>query len=514
MQSHIQKLPLEQVANFPKIFLDYLNEKPELKPLYGHFPRIENFDSLIQEKGFAHRAVLVKVLEEQYAKLGVPENVKLLGEDNTYSVTTGHQLNIFTGPLYVIYKIVSTINLAKRLSEAYPDKNFVPVYWMATEDHDFEEIASFFLFGNKYSWTTTQKGAVGEMSLDGIQEVIDQLKDKPEIFIKAYSQNDNLADAVRQYMHELFGEHGLVCVDGNHRDFKEIFKPVIKEELSSGIVKQKLDENAVLLDQLGYKPQIHPREINLFYKDKGLRERIDLVEGEYKVLETALSFTKEEIEVLLQEHPERFSPNVALRPLYQEMILPNVAYLGGPSELTYWLQLKGIFDHFKVAFPAVMPRNLALVVNENLQKRLDKLGVKVEDLYQDDAKLRKAYVDQVSENQLQLQEEQASLDELFDSIIRKAISVDPTLKGAIEAEKVKMSKGISNLEARIKKAEERKFETSIQQLMGVKEKLFPGGSQQERKDNFLNFYLNNPGFLDLLFETFDPLDYRFNVLYL
>lgn len=168
------------MANFPKIFLDYLNEKPELKPLYGHFPRIENFDSLIQEKGFAHRAVLVKVLEEQYAKLGVPENVKLLGEDNTYSVTTGHQLNIFTGPLYVIYKIVSTINLAKRLSEAYPDKNFVPVYWMATEDHDFEEIASFFLFGNKYSWTTTQKGAVGEMSLDGIQEVIDQLKDKPK----------------------------------------------------------------------------------------------------------------------------------------------------------------------------------------------------------------------------------------------------------------------------------------------------------------------------------------------
>lgn len=514
MQSDIQKLALEQVANFPKLFLDYLNGKEELKNLYGHFPTIENFKHQIKAKSFSHRETLVEALKEQYAHLSHAPNVDLLLKENTFTVTTGHQLNIFTGPLYVIYKIVSTINLAKELSRTYPDHHFVPVYWMATEDHDFEEIASFFLFGSTYTWTTEQKGAVGEMDPRGLLEVLAQLKEKPELFEKAYGENTNLADAVRQYMHELFGQYGLLCVDGNHAGLKQLFAPVVLEELTQQTGKTELEENAAALERMGYKTLINPREINLFYKTPGLRERIDRQGDRYVVLGTELSFSLEEITKELAEHPERFSPNVALRPLYQETILPNLAYLGGPSELAYWLQLKGIFDHFKVTFPIILPRNLGLLVSENLKKRLDKLGVAVEDLYQDDARLRKDFVDKHSEHTLDLEKEMQNLDEVFSSILEKAALIDPTLKGAIEAEKVKTQKGLSNLEARLKKAEERKFDTSIQQLLGVKEKLFPGGSQQERKDNFLNYSLNDPLFLDKLFAAFDPLDFRFNVLYL
>lgn len=513
MQSDVQKLPFEQVANFPKLFLDYVNGNAELKPLYGYFPTLDEFKEQLKHKKFSHRAVLTDALKRQYAGMENPPALDQLLLENTFTVTTGHQLNIFTGPLYVIYKIVSTINLASRLKAAFPEYNFVPVYWMATEDHDFAEIASFHLFGQKYTWETQQKGAVGEMNPEGILKIFEELKDKPEVFRKAYSENTTLAGAVRQYMHALFGKHGLVCVDGNDRELKRLFAPVMLDELQHQSVKKELDKNAVILEKLGYKPQIHPREINLFYKDAGLRERIEFRDGHYHVLDTDLQFSPEEMKTLAEDQPEKISPNVALRPLYQETILPNLAYLGGPSELAYWLQLKGVFEHYDVAFPILLPRNLALVINGGLKKRMDKLGVTAEELYLEDAALKKAFVEKNSENSLTLKSEEAALSEVFAAIVQKAREVDPTLEGAIEAEKTKTLKSISNLEARIKKAEERKFDTSIGQLMGLKEKLFPGGSQQERKDNFLNFYLNDPEFIDKVFAVFDPLDLRFNVVY-
>lgn len=258
MQSDVKKLPFEQVANFPKLFLDYVNGREELKLLYGHFPAIKGFEEQLKLKKFSHRAVLTDALKRQYAGTENPPELDLLLQENTFTVTTGHQLNIFTGPLYVIYKIVSTINLARQLKVAFPEYNFVPVYWMATEDHDFAEIASFHLFGQKYTWETGQKGAVGEMNPEGLLKIFDELKDQPEVFLKAYSENDTLAGAVRQYMHALFGVHGLVCVDGNDRELKRLFVPVMLDELQNHSVKRELDKNAETLEKLGYKPQIHP----------------------------------------------------------------------------------------------------------------------------------------------------------------------------------------------------------------------------------------------------------------
>ncbi|WP_367913745.1 bacillithiol biosynthesis cysteine-adding enzyme BshC [Leadbetterella sp. DM7] len=514
MQSEIKKLPFGQVANFPKLFLDYVSRREELKPLYGHFPDIEGFRAQVKAKKFTHRAVLTAALKRQYAGMENLPRLDLLLQENTFTVTTGHQLNIFTGPLYVIYKIVSTINLAAQLKAAMPEYNFVPVYWMATEDHDFEEIASFHLFGQKYTWETDQKGAVGEMDPEGISRIFDELKDKPEVFRQAYAENDTLAGAVRRYMHALFGEHGLVCVDGNDHELKRLFAPAMWDELQNHSVKKALDASSAELEKLGYKPQINGRDINLFYKDSGLRERIEFNGDRYTVVDTAISFTPGEMKALLDESPEKISPNVAMRPLYEEMILPNLAYLGGPSELAYWLQLKGIFEHYNVAFPVLLPRNMALVVNGSLKKRMDKLGVSVEELYLDDAALRKTYVEKHSENSLSLKTEEDAIAAAFAAIVSKAREVDPTLEGVIEAEKTKALKSLNHLEARIKKAEERKFDTAISQLTGLKEKLFPGGSQQERKDNFLNFFLNDPAFIDKLFAVFDPLDLRFNVIYI
>nr|MBP8155413.1 bacillithiol biosynthesis cysteine-adding enzyme BshC [Leadbetterella sp.] len=494
-------------------FIDYIDRNPQLSGFYDSFPDLAGFKETITKRKFSHRKELVEALNNQYQGIKNPPNIDILLDENTFTVTTGHQLNIFTGPLYVIYKIVSTINLAKKLKATFPEYNFVPVYWMATEDHDFEEISYFNLFGQKHKWETEQKGGVGRMNPAELLQIIEGLRDKPEIFLRAYGENSTLAAAVRQYMHELFGAEGLVCIDGDDRILKSLFAPIMKKDIVENEAEKIVAETSARLEKLGYKTQIHARNINFFYLDENLRERIEKNGEQYNVVNTDLSFTESEILEILGKTPEKISPNVVLRPIYQETILPNLAYLGGPSEVCYWLQLKDIFEHHQAQFPILLPRNLGLAINEGTKKRMEKLGVEAEELFQDDVALKRNFVEKNSENSLSLAEEISQIAASFDQIIKKAAEVDPTLKPAMESEKVKNATSLEHLEKRIKKAEEKKFETSLAQLQGLKEKLFPGGGLQERSENFLNFYLNDPEFIAKISQNFDPLDFKFNIIF-
>lgn len=510
-----QTLPLTATGAFPSLFLDYVAQQAALNPFYEHFPTLTNFAAQIdQKKEFSdsHREVLVQALTRQYAHIASKPDLEALLSSNTFTVTTGHQLNIFTGPLYVIYKIVTAINLARKLQEAYPAYRFVPVYWMATEDHDFEEINHFNLFGKKYTWQTQQKGAVGRMTPKELGEALKILPEKVPVFEKAYLQCDCLADAVRCYMNDLFGEEGLVCIDGDDPALKQLFQPIIEDELLHQNAHPIVTATTAQIEALGYHTQISPREINLFYLSDGLRERIVSDAGQYQVLNTELRFSEAELLAEVASHPERFSPNVVLRPLYQETILPNLAYIGGPSEVPYWLQLKGIFDHYTVPFPMLLPRNFALYVNQASQKRAEKLGISVEQLFWDDVRLRKSFVEKTTTVSLGLEQEKAALSEVFEQILMKAILIDKTLEATVNAEKAKTITVLENLEKRLQKAEERNHETEVNQLLGLKNKLFPNGGLQERSENFLNFYLNDSLFLQKLLSAFDPLDFSFNVL--
>lgn len=509
-----QQIALNSVGAFPKLFLDYISKNENLEKFYNQYPDIQGFSKAIEARKFSDnkRKTLVSVLEKQYQVLENKPNLNVLLEQNTFTVTTGHQLNIFTGPLYVIYKIVTIINLAKKLKAEFPAYNFVPVYWMASEDHDFAEIASFNLFGKTFKWETEQKGAVGRMNPAELQAIFDELSEKPALFEEAYLKNTTLANAARQYMHQIFGSEGLVCIDADDAALKGIFSEIIKDDLLNNTANKIVSETSNELNALGYHTQISPREINFFYLENGLRERIIREENTYKVLNTEIAFSETEILQILDSQPERFSPNVVFRPLYQETILPNLAYIGGPSEVPYWLQLKGIFDNYGEQFPLLMPRNFALVVNQASQKRIDKLGITVEELFADEVTLRRSYVERNSENSLSLAFEIDDVSEVFERIIKKSLAIDQTMKGAVEAEKSKIISSLENLEKRIKKAEERNQETSVTQLLALKQKLFPDGGLQERKENFLNFYMNDAAFINKLLEAFDPLDYRFNII--
>jgi bacillithiol biosynthesis cysteine-adding enzyme BshC len=511
-----QTISLSDTGQFSSLFLDYMEQKENLQPFFQRFPSLVNFNEQVQSRQFDtyKREVLRTVLREQYAHFPplVQAQIDSVTNENTFTVTTGHQLNIFGGPLYLIYKLITTINLAKRLQETYPQYHFIPVYWMATEDHDFEEINHFHLFGKKYTWQTAQTGAVGRMNPQELRTVLGEIAEKLPVFEKAYLQHASLAAATRHWVHELFGDQGLLCIDADAPQLKAQFQEAIKADLLEQRTFDIANRTTEQLQDLGYKTQVNAREINFFYLDNQIRERIVPVQDHFQVLNTEISFTKEALLTELEQHPERFSPNVLLRPLYQETILPNLAYIGGPAEVAYWLQLKGIFDAFQTPFPLLMPRNFALVVNKANTRKLDKLCISVSDLFLEEAPLKRKFIECAVPEVVNVEAEKEQIVKAFEVLTQKAVRLDKTLEGFVGAERQKTLHSLENVEKRLKKAEEKNQETGITQLLSIKNKLFPDGQPQERVDNFLNFYLNNPEFLQELMHLLDPLEYRFHIL--
>lgn len=516
----IQKISFEATHAFTPFFLDYIHQKESLKPFYGRFPVIENFKGQLTEKSGSfptqHRDVLVASLLNQYKNFDTPDAVKAnlekLKHPNTFTITTGHQLNIFTGPLYFIYKIITVINTCKQLKQTYPQHDFVPVYWMASEDHDYDEIKSFRLYGKKYTWETTQQGAVGRFHTDEFKKLLAEIPGEIALFKNAYTKHKKLSDSVRYYVNALFGSEGLIIVDGDDQSLKKLFIPAIESDLFEQRHKPLVDQADQALEANGYKTQIHCREINLFYLEDGLRNRIEKIGEKYNVVDTDISFTATELRGLVQQSPEKFSPNVVLRPLYQEMILPNLAYVGGPAELVYWLQLKGIFDHYRIPFPVLMPRNFALIMDAPLVRKFDKTGLSIEELFLPKDRLFNQVVLKTSTADLTLNGEKKAIEDYFTRIQENVTQIDKTLGPLVGAEQQRVIKGLLRIEQKVLRAEKRKHADLLRQVEAVKDALFPNGNLQERTDNFLNFAQTDQQFIPTLIRSLDPFDFSFSIM--
>jgi bacillithiol biosynthesis cysteine-adding enzyme BshC len=513
-------IPLADTKAFSQFFLDYIQQKQTLEPFYHRFPIIGNFKAQVEEKARAfptsHREALVSSLNKQYNGLTVSEpvtkNISALAHPNTFTVTTGHQLNIFTGPLYFIYKIITVINACKQLKDLHPEFNFIPVYWMASEDHDYDEIKYFRLYGKKYTWETSQRGAVGRFSTEGFQKFLDEIPGDVSVFREAYTKNKNLADAVRHYVNALFGDEGLIVLDADDHDLKMLFKPVIEDDIFNNSTLALVDNTNKHLSDLGYKTQVFCRDINFFYLDKSIRERIEKRDGRYLVLGTDLGFTEAELRNIIAQEPERFSPNVILRPLYQEWILPNLAYVGGPSENVYWLQLKKVFDFHKIPFPMLMPRNFAVVVDHTIQRKLEKTGLDFIQFFEEKNYLFNHWMLKNSQKNLSVGAERETIMEIYTNLRKRAESIDKTLGPFTSAEGTRVMNGLEKIERKLLRAEKRLHSDKLRQIEEVKDALFPNGSLQERVDNFLNFYQHDKQFISKLITCFDPFDYQFNVI--
>ena len=531
-------IPYKNTGYFSKLICDYLAEDKSLKLFYNRFPNLENFKHQLVEKqkNFTDkkRHLLAKRIMLQYGDNSLSQstlsNIDLLKEHTTFTVTTGHQLNLFTGPLYFLYKIFSAINLCEKLNKEYHNYHFVPVYWMATEDHDFEEINYFNLFGKKVKWERDASGAVGELSTDqpagkagGLKEMKDLLKKEfgesenakklISFFSDAYTKHDNLADATRFLANTLFYHHGLVIVDGNDAELKKCFIPYAEKELTENISFKKVSETTEKLTALGYSEQVHPREINLFYLRENLRERIIQREGRFYVNETDISFSKEEIINELHENPERFSPNALLRPLYQEEILPNLCYIGGGGELAYWFQLKEYFNKVEVPFPILLLRNSVLLIPKMLSEKLQKLHVSIEDLFLPQHELMTKHTKEISKIDIDFSQQKEFLKQQFADLYELAKQTDVSFLGAVGAQEKKQLNGLDNLEKRLLKAQKRNLSDELERLKNIQNQLFPNQSLQERQLNFSEFYLEyGEELMDVLKENLKPLGSNFTIL--
>lgn len=511
---------------FSKLIVDYLDKKPEIQSLYHRFPTLENFATQIDEKAknysLENRLKLVEALKNQNANFSISKltqsNIELLNSENTFTITTGHQLNLFTGPVYFIYKIASTINLCKQLKAKYPNNNFVPIYWMATEDHDFEEINHFNFKDKKITWKKDSFGPVGRLSTDGLDKIHKAFSDTigvgstaeylKDLFQKSYLEHTNLADATRFLANELFSEEGLVIIDGDDTSLKTLFSPYIKDELLHQNSFTEVSETITKLKD--YSIQVNPREINLFYIEDNLRERIVFEDNIYKVNHTNIKFSESEILELVENSPEKFSPNVILRPLYQEVILPNLAYIGGGGEIAYWLELKSNFDKQKVTFPMLILRNSFVIATEKQIEKIDKLQLSWSDLFLSQQELSNLKTKEISNFTIDFSEQKEILRKQFSELLKIAEQTDKSFIGAVKAQEAKQLKGLENLEKRLLKAEKKVHSDKLNRIFELQNQLFTKGSLQERKNNFSEFFSNK--FINDIVLLSNPLKSDFKIV--
>ncbi len=505
----IDCLPFKETGYFSKLIIDYIEEKEQISNFYNRFPSLDNFQAQIIEKEAnfpkQNRLILNEALLNQYKNTQVSDltrdNIELLKNDKTFTVVTGHQLNLFTGPLYFLYKIISTINLTTELKQKYPENNFVPVYWMATEDHDFDEINYFNFGGKKIQWNKKVSGAVGKIALDGLDEVFAIYESQiggsknaealKELFKNAYLNHANLTDATRYLANALFGEYGLVIVDGDSPELKKQLVTYIKKDVFENTAFKKVSETIEIIKEASssYNVQVNPREINYFYLADGVRERIVEKDGKYVVNDTNIEFSEEELKKDIENNPENYSPNVIARPLYQEVILPNLCYIGGGGEIAYWLELKRAFKAMEVTFPMLLVRNSALVITEKQEEKLDKMNLSVKDLFLNQHSFINKKIREISNIEIDFSKQKQLLSEHFSDLYTIAKQTDGSFLGAVKAQEVKQLKGLENLEKRLLKAQRIKLKDHVVRMVDIQNELFPNKSLQERNQNFSELYL-------------------------
>lgn len=525
------RLKYQNLHFFSKLVKAYLNQNESSLSLYSLFPTIENFSKAIEYKSKhpINREVLVQVLKKQYAHISDADisfqNIEKLKEQNTFTITTGHQLNLFTGPLYFIYKIVSTIKLTHQLQIQYPQYNFVPVYWMATEDHDWAEINHFHTSDKvQFYWENEVNYAVGTVPTKGLENVANELKSVWEsdvfgyelhsMFEKAYLKGLSLSEATRTLVHHLFGSYGLVILDAQDSALKRRFIPIMKRELKQQFVFNEVTQTNHFLKENGFEIQVNPREINLFYLTPNARQRILKEADSYRVNHTDLVFTYHEIEAEFESHPERFSPNVLMRPLYQESILPNLAYIGGGGEINYWLQLKGVFDVFQIPFPMLVLRNSALWVTEKQIRKWEKLGLFTSDMLSHFQEITNQMINQNEPpNKPDFHELEKLLKHLIEPVENWAIHIDPTLISGIKGTLQKQLNEWGHWEQKLQKSLKKKNSEALERAEKIRAELFPNETLQERYLNYSVFYKDMGNeFIRQLWNEFDPLLFEFKIL--
>ena len=519
---------LQQVISFQdfgfssKLIQNLTAKDPNVAEFVEEFFAYDKIESAINKKVFekSNREVLVNQLKTQNKGINISDatkgNIAALGSENTFTITTGHQLNLLSGPLYSIYKVAQVINITRDLNSKFPNYNFVPVFWMATEDHDFEEINHINLFKDNLAWNheDVENKVAGRISTKGISSFIEAIKAKfsnPEDLEKlspifdSISQAHDLADATRTLMNHFFGEHGLVIIDGDDTELKGLFAPVVKREIEEQVTFKAVSKiNAQLLKK-DYHNQVFLRNSNIFLiQEDGKRERISLEEGKWAVGENEIS--QEELLTRLYSSPEAFSPNALLRPVYQETILPNLAYVGGGGEIAYWMQLKGVFQSLGLAFPMIIARDSFVLLREREIEILNDSGLELKQLKGDLNLLFKDKVKDEIGGSIIIDDIKQALEHEKIKALKKAEEIDKGAVQSIESTFTRALNDFEKLENKLVKSVKNKDENRIRKLEKLKEKIFPNGGFQERHENIISYLVNDSEIIEKIIGYYTDLE--------
>jgi len=524
-----QYIPYSKTGKFTKIILDYVAGANDVKDFYNHEVNINGVKVSIGERKKFHtnRQLLVEQLQLQYKNINsdhaVANNIKALADANTFTICTAHQPNIFTGHLYFIYKILHAIKLADDLKKQLPEYNFVPVYFMGSEDADLDELNHVIIDGKKYLWHTKQAGAVGRMKVDEsllklIAEIEGRLsvekygKEIIDLLKQCFQKNTTIEQATFLLVHQLFKNYGLIVFLPDNAALKKEMSIVFEEDIFENTPSKIVNVTSEKLSAK-YKVQAHPREINLFYLKDNIRNRLVQTKEQFVVNDTEIVFTKDELKDELKNHPERFSPNVILRGLYQEVVLPNIAFIGGGGEIAYWLELKDLFQNYEVPFPILIVRNSFLIIEKKYNELIEKLHLHAVDLFKGEEALINEIVNNQTKHRLKLDEEKFQIQQAYYSMKELVKKIDVTLAQHAEALETKTNKRLDVMEKKMLRAEKRKFTDTKNQLSKIIASLFPNNGLQERTENFMLLYAKwGNAFFKILYDNSLTLEQKFCVI--
>lgn len=498
---------------------------PDLAPFLSFPADKESFLLAARQKSahYTNRPSLSRLIESQYDNVPVNPALKAnldgLSTGNALSITTAHQPLLFGGALYFVYKALTTISLARAASQWLDGQIVVPVFVLGTEDHDYEEVRHARLFSERLTWDSGQDGGpVGRMPIGNISELIAQAEEKfrplpfgkevIELLRSSYIPERTFGQSTFQFLHQLLGQEGLVILDLDSQIAKATCADLFEAEFLQSFSKPIVEATLATLEAVGFHQQAHVRDINLFYLKQTSRDRIERVHEDcYQTIDRQRTWSREALLREMHAHPDRFSPNVILRPLLQETILPNIAFVGGGGELAYWVQLGDLFTYLGVPFPILVRRHSVQLIDEITQQKLTKLGMSLDRLFQPLETVIQEYVHDRAESSSDLASERASLADLMQRVREKCAQIEPTLERSAESTEVQMDKLMQNLEGKITRGLKHLHDLEVQQIKGIFERNFPNGNLQERTENVLPWMARyGKGWIEELLAALKPLD--------
>lgn len=511
-------LPFDAVPGTSLLFNDYCRNTVEAKKYFiGHFSDTMAYEAHLQflERRTYFRQELPDILARQNKAFGSPDrtfqHIDLLRESRTFAVVTGQQTGLFMGPLYTVYKALTAIHLAEWMGDQFPAHKFVPVFWLETEDHDLEEAneAGFITRQNEFVLLhngemdpeTKNLYPVGGMQLtDTIGATIEKLRDllQPTDFSetmvgaaeKAYTPDATYGLAFPRLFNALFKDSGLIFVDPSDKSLKQFLSPVIMREIEThpAAGEEVIARSAELEEH--YHAQIKPRALNLFFHHNGKRYPIEPAESDFFLRGSRKRLTMEELTTAAEEAPEQFSPNVLLRPIFQDYLFPTAAYVAGPSEVAYFAQLGPVYDHFQIPMPIIFPRASITIVENKILSVLEKYNLPFNAMFSAEEDLLKEILVHGGDDDasmIEYQDIRRSVDDSLQKLKEFAIGFDPNLRNPAETTIANFHKSLGTFEEKMFQMKKQQDEVTRRQIQKLLVNLAPGGKPQERMLNILAF---------------------------